>query len=119
MEKAQLPLLAELDLGGTKDNTPKTVGTFAGTDNPRYLRVLQVLLTRPRTREELDRIAGASNSPELIAELRRKGLCIPCHRTPGVDRDGRAIKFGTYWLTDADRRALYSWMRSRGVRTVS
>lgn len=118
MKKAQLPLIAELDLGDTKNFTAKPTSNFSGSDNPRHLRVLSALLTRPRTREELDIIAGASNSPELIAELRRKGLLIPCQRTPGIDRDGRAIKFGTYWLTDADRRALKVWMRARDMRTV-
>ena len=119
MEKAQLPLIAELDLGDTAHSTLQPARIFAGTDNPRHLRALHALLIRPRTREELDRITGASNGPELMAELRRKGLCIPCQRTPGTDRDGRAIKFGTYWLTEADRRALNVWMRARGTRTVS
>ncbi len=43
---------------------------FLGTDNPRELRVIQALLTRPRRREDVDAIAGASNGPDLISNLR-------------------------------------------------
>lgn len=51
---------------------------FLGTTNKRHLRVLAVLLVRRLFREELDKIAGCSNGPELVAELRRRGLEIPC-----------------------------------------
>jgi hypothetical protein len=62
---------------------------FAGTDNPRHLRIINALQVRPRPREDVDRISGASNGPELVAELRRRGLDIPCNRTPCIDKDGR------------------------------
>lgn len=115
MGKAQLPLIAELDLGDTEDSTATTIadGKFTGTDNPRHLRVIHSLLIRPRKREEIDRIAGASNGPELIAELRRRGLTTPCQRTPGIDRDGYPIKFGVYAFDDDDRRKLITWQRRR------
>lgn len=113
MEKAQLPVFAELSLGDTEDFTAKATPKFAGTDNPRHLRVIHALLMRPRKREEIDRIAGASNGPELIAELRRRSLRIPCHRVPGIDRDGYPIKFGVYEFDDDDRRAIHVWMRNR------
>ncbi len=45
---------------------------FTGTDNPRHLRAIAALLRRPMPRESLDREAGASNAPELVAELRRR-----------------------------------------------
>lgn len=113
MEKAQLPLLAELSLGDTEDFTPKAARKFAGTDNPRHLRVIHAGLLRPRKREEIDLIAGASNGPELIAELRRRGLRIPCHRVPGIDRDGYQIRFGVYEFDDEDRRAINAWQSKR------
>lgn len=93
------------------DSTPPA--HFSGTDNPRHLRVLHSLMTRPRKREEIDHIAGASNGPELIAELRRRGLRAACQRTPGIDRDGKPVKFGIYYLDDADRRAINAWLRLR------
>lgn len=113
MEKGQLPIFAELTLAATEDSTAKPTGKFTGTDNPRHLRVINSLLIRPRKREEIDRIAGASNGPELIAELRRRGLHTPCQRTPGIDRDGYPIRFGIYHLTDTDRRKLNAWLRLR------
>ncbi len=89
---------------------------FSGTDNARHLRVLQSLMTRPRKREEIDHIAGASNGPDLIAELRRRGLRAACHRTPGIDRDGNPVRFGVYALDDADRRAINAWLRLRALK---
>lgn len=85
---------------------------FTGTDNPRHLRALTVMLRRPITREELDSVAGCSNSPELVAELRRRGLPIQCERIEFVDRDGRKCRPGVYHLTDKGRRAFWAWKKS-------
>ena len=84
------------------------------TDNPRHLRVLAAALRRSLPREQVDREAGCSNGPELIAELRRRGLDFPCVRIEAIDRDGRPCKPGVYNLTNADRRKVYSWLRQRG-----
>ncbi len=70
---------------------------FSGTDNPRHLRAIAFLLTRPA----------------LIAELRRRGLEAPCVRVQDRDRDGFPIRRGVYHFTVGDRRALRSWMDSR------
>ena len=83
------------------------------TDNPRHQRVLALLLQRPARREEIDRAAGCSNGPELIAELRRRGLDAPCERVPALDRDGRACRPGVYHLTGKDRRKITRWIYSR------
>ena len=90
---------------------------FIGTDNPRQLRALTVLLRRPVPREQLDSVAGASNSPELVAELRRRGLEVPCERIRFIDRDGFACRPGVYSLTLADRRKVFAWMAKRGSAT--
>lgn len=113
MKKAQLPLIAELSLSDTEDCTSKTASKFSGTDNPRHLRVIHSLMIRPRKREDVDRIAGASNSPELIAELRRRGLTITCHRTPALDRDGYPIKYGVYAFDTNDRRMILAWQATK------
>lgn len=89
---------------------------FTGTDNPRHLRTLAVLLRHPVPREQLDSVAGASNSPELVAELRRRGLEVPCERIRFVDRDGCTCRPGVYSLTIADRRKVHAWMAHRIVR---
>ena len=83
------------------------------TDNPRHQRVLALLLQRPAKREELDRAAGCSNGPELVAELRRRGLELPCERVDATDRDGRHCKPGIYSLTSKDRRRINAWLRRR------
>lgn len=72
------------------------------TDNPREVRVICALAISPRTREELDSIAGASNVPDAIAALRRKGLDIPACREPVRDRDGSMVYRGRYRFTDSD-----------------
>lgn len=114
MEKAQLPVFAELSLGDTGDFTANKAGKFAGTNNPRHLRVISALLVRARTRKEIDSIAGCSNAPELMAELSRRGLdVVPCRRVPGYDRDGLPIRYGVYALSDDDRRKLRAWLRKR------
>ena len=100
------------------DSTPNPATKFAGTDNPRHLRVIQALRARSRRREELDSIAGASNGPELIAELRRRGLDAPCHRVPAIDRDGFPIRYGVYDFTADDRRKVNAWLRKRDAGGV-
>lgn len=92
---------------------------FAGTANPRHLRILAALLTRARPREEIDRIAGASNGPDAVRELRERGLLVPCERTPCYDRDGREVMRGVYWFTDADRRKVARWQRERATGGAS
>lgn len=86
---------------------------FRGTDNPRHLRALAALLTSPMPREMLDRRAGASNSPDLIADLRSRGLEIPCARVPCIDRDGETVRRGVYHLSDGDRVLVRTWLRQR------
>ena len=83
---------------------------FTGTDNPRHLRVIQALMTRPLPREQLDSVAGASNGPELVAELRRRGLETPCTRTKKKDRDLFDCWPGVYHFTQRDRRNIYRWL---------
>ena len=93
-----------------KSNAP---ASFCGTDNPRHLRVLQAVTVRPVPREELDRVAGCSNGPQLVSDLRGLGLEMPCTRTKKLDRDLFACFPGVYHLTQADRRKLETWKRKR------
>ena|SRR5665647_783437 len=90
-----------------------TPARFTGTDNPRHLRVIQALMTRPITREHLDQIAGCSNGPDLIAELRRRGLVVPCPRTKKQDRDLFDCWPGVYHFTQTDRRRVLAWLTKR------
>lgn len=94
----------------------KARAEFLGTDNPRHLRVIQAVTVRPVPREELDRVAGCSNGPDLVAELRRLGLELPCCRTRKLDRDLFPVFPGVYHLTDRDRRKLNAWKRQRSAK---
>ena len=106
------PQTVAADKGLSKEHTTK----FIGTDNPRHLRAIAALLRRPMPREALDKEAGCSNGPELVAELRRRGLEVPCHRINFVDRDGFICRPGVYMATDSDRRKLHRWMAERQQR---
>ncbi len=88
-------------------------GKFKGTENPRHLRAIHALMTSPVPREHLDHAIGCSNAPDLVAELRRRGLDVPCARIETLDRDGRPCKPGVYHLTEHDRRKLNRWLASR------
>ena len=86
---------------------------FTGTDNPRHLRAIHALWVSPQPREAIDSRAGCSNGPELIAELRRRGLEVPCDKTPCIDRDGFEVKRGIYYLTAKDKRLIRQWKARR------
>jgi hypothetical protein len=112
------PLARGVD--GTKNTTERDDttthadgGKFAGTSNPRHLRAIAGLLRRAMPRETLDREAGCSNAPELVAELRRRGLDVPCDRVPVFDRDGLEVQRGVYHLSSADKRKIHRWFAVR------
>ena len=80
--------------------------------NPRQIRTLRALMNNPQMRENLDAIAGCSNSPELIASIRRMGLEIPCERVERFDRDGNACWPGLYRLTPKDKAIVRDWLNN-------
>ncbi len=86
---------------------------FTGTDNPRNLRAIAVLLRRPISREELDSVAGCANGPALVAELRDRGLekeNLQCERIKFVDRDGNVCRPGVYSFSEKGRRMIHAWL---------
>jgi hypothetical protein len=95
---------------------------FSGTENPREIRALALLLRRSSvTREDLDREVGCSNGPDLIARLRDRGLTkvhLPCTRIHELDRDGKSCRRGVYWLTQPGRRAVDRWNAKRKVHKL-
>ena len=97
-----------------KPTTANTQREFSGTSNKRHLRVLHALMRRPMPREEVDRVAGASNGPDLIFDLRARGLEIPCHRVPCIDRDGLETERGIYSPSATDRRKIARWLAKLG-----
>lgn len=80
---------------------------------PRHSRLLRALLTGPVTREDADRIAGASNGPDEVMKLRRQyGLLIPCTRRKSFDRDGHSVEFGVYAFAAGDRGKVSDMLRN-------
>jgi hypothetical protein len=98
------------------DSTEEIQGRQFYTSNPRHLRVLVFVVRRSMTREHVDTEAGASNGPELVAELRRRGLDLPCTRIPVYDRDGKEVKRGVYYTTASDRRKIRRFFAERSKR---
>lgn len=94
----------------------KPVQPFRGTTNPRHLRAIRDLMRVPVDRKDLDEVVGCRNSPELVAELRRRGLEVPCYRTYMQDLDGKLTRVGTYYLTDIDRTLIQDWSKRSGVK---
>ena len=76
----------------------------------RQQRVLDALMTTAGSlpRELVDRIAGASNGPSVIARLRAKlgHDAIETSLAEVTDRDGRTARPGRYRLTDEGRARL-------------
>lgn len=71
---------------------------------PRHRRILLALLVGQRTREEIDGIAGASNGPDEVMQIRQRfSLVIPCTREGSKDMDGHPVQVGIYRLTEPDR----------------
>lgn len=71
--------------------------------SPRRIRVLEALHARKSWifREDIDRIAGSSNGPDVVSQLRhRHGIEIDMQMVPRVDRDGRPCEVGQYKLTE-------------------
>ena len=102
--------------------SPRVV-RYEGTDNPREHRALDLLLRRPSVpREVLDREAGCSNGPDLIARFRFYGLGtdnLPCTRVTVIDRDGCCCRIGVYHLTPQGRRAGWLWLRKPRQRSAA
>lgn len=80
--------------------------------NERQIRTLKALINGPMMREQLDMVAGASNGPEVVAGLRKKGLNIICERVPSIDRDGKPCRPGRYYLSEADKEKAHELLNS-------
>lgn len=74
------------------------------TNNPRESRLLKALSQcNGLMREQLDRVIGASNTPDVVFRLRNRGWDLPCQRQVVIDRDGIKCKVGFYSFSDDDR----------------
>jgi hypothetical protein len=72
-------------------------------------RTIRALVDGPVMREDLDRLTGASNSPETVRQLRSKGVDIICVLVMKVNRDGQPCWPGRYSLTPTARQLVRTW----------
>lgn len=66
--------------------------------SPREARALYALRKRPHMREEIDHVTGASNGPDAIYRLRKKGYDIDTTMLDLVDKFGDPTRAGRYTL---------------------
>lgn len=65
-------------------------------------RLLSQLLRGQTTRKILDGIIGTTNTPEYVSRLRGRGLSIAMEWIPAINRDGKKIRHGAYYLLPDD-----------------
>ena len=82
-------------------------------NNVRHKRAVQALLVRERFREELDRAAHASNSPQIVRDLRGIGIDIKCTLVSVTGIDGTISRPGIYSLTEAGRASAIQWLERK------
>ena len=93
-------------------SAPKNIAnaTTCKPFTPRQGRVIHALLQTSGwiARESIDRIAGASNGPEVIRQLRKRFgyAAIEMQRIDVVDRDGLPAQPGRYRLTALGRQRI-------------
>jgi hypothetical protein len=85
----------------TADFTP--AAAFLSKLTQRQKIALEYLRHGQMHREALDRATGASNSPEVVRQLRKLGLEIPCQLIVATDRHGQPCRPGVYSLSPMDR----------------
>lgn len=105
-KKAKRPARKIAELSARRTGPNSSAGPF---NSPRQLRTAEALLSgRWIRREEIDRIAGSSNGPDVISRLRDQlgGESIKTRRVQVLDRDGRWSTPGEYQLTEEGRETL-------------
>ncbi len=81
-------------------------------------RVLCALIQTEKwiSRESIDRIAGASNGPQVIKNIRLKITGhdgIKMVQFPAIDRDGRACRPGYYQLSTQGRERAINYLEMK------
>lgn len=101
-KKTASPLQEECGLKSKKGNEPRTNTTFTTTpkiNSERQRRAIIALVKYGAVSSlEMEKMAGARNVPELMAQLRRNGWQWQCELFNVLDRDGKNCKPGRYLL---------------------
>lgn len=70
-------------------------------NSERQYRLILAILETARGTNDLIRIIGANNVPDVVMRLRRKGWIIHTKLVTVSDRDGRKVEAGTYKLDNS------------------
>jgi hypothetical protein len=89
-----------------ESSAPNSANSTGPRFTERQHRALCALWVGPVMREHLDAAAGCSNAPDLISQLRSKGVLIDMEFVDSIDRDGRPCRPGRYSLAPGAREAL-------------
>ena len=77
---------------------PQNHSNNLGLNSKRQYRLLLAILEKPRATNELIRIVGANNIPDVVKKLRNKGWAIHTLNSPVYDRDNNKVDAGSYKL---------------------
>ena len=91
------PTPNDIETASNKDHSHGNSSTIT-IRSPRQYRAIKALKAGKVRREGMDRITHSSNSPEIIRQLRTKGLAIECDQITVTDYDGEPSRPGIYWL---------------------
>lgn len=104
-------------------SAPNSANSTAGSSknarlSPRQSRLLEALIKAGDwiSRENVDRISGASNGPQIVLEVRRKVTGhdgIEMQKADATDQDGKACKPGRYRLSTQGRQRAIEWLAGK------
>lgn len=81
----------------------------------RCKRLLLALVARVGvSREQADRLAHASNSPDLVFQLRKRGVPIQTRFAKTTNLDGESVRYGIYFLDANDKTVARQYLRGCG-----
>lgn len=84
----------------------------------RSCRIMAALVRHGnKTREEIDKIAPASNGPHYVGLIRKAlGIEIHCQHVPFTTIDGVESWYGLYTATADERAVMREYLRARGMQ---
>jgi hypothetical protein len=99
-------------IGSTFESLPKPT-RFLGTEDPRELTVIAILMHRPISGHEFVSLAGGADASAVVSQLRSKGLSISCVHIEFIERDGTPFSTAVFSLPAKCKRAVNAWTKKR------
>lgn len=89
-------------------------------NTPKEYRFLNAIVDKAVSREDLDCIVGATNSPHIAYVLRNAGWLIKTERMPVINRDGEKSRIGYYHLEPQQKQAAIDALQAyKGIEGVN